>query len=82
MDNITVTKQSFNLLFKGTELIVAGKLKDTRSEFNSTLNADSTDGNFEGPVLVTCFDFPIVPPVPQKRKIGILFRLDRKGNLR
>jgi len=68
-----VTKKSFNLLFKGTELVVAGKLKDGKSpDFNGTLNADSIEGNFKGPVIITCFDFPIVPPevVPQKRRIG------------
>jgi len=73
VDNITVTKKAFNLLFKGTELVVAGKLKDPKSDFNSTLDADSTEGNFKGPAIVTCFDFPIIPPVavPQKRQIGI-----------
>lgn len=70
VDNITVTKKSFNLLFKGTELVVAGRLIDSKSEFNSTLDADSTEGNFQGPVIVTCFDFPIVPSDPQTRKIG------------
>jgi len=68
-----VTKKSFNLLFKGTELVVAGKLKDDKlPDFNSTLNADSTEGDFKGPVIITCFDYPIVPPdaVPQKKRIG------------
>ncbi|XP_022172077.1 inter-alpha-trypsin inhibitor heavy chain H4-like isoform X2 [Myzus persicae] len=63
VDNVTVTKKSFNLLFKGTELVVAGKLKDGKlPDFNGTLNADSTEGDFKGPVIITCFDFPIVPP--------------------
>jgi len=68
-----VTKKSFNLLFKGTELVVAGKLKDGKPiDFNGTLNADSTEGDFKGPVIITCFDIPIVPPdvVPHKRRIG------------
>ncbi|XP_022178934.1 inter-alpha-trypsin inhibitor heavy chain H3-like [Myzus persicae] len=78
VDNVTVTKKSFNLLFKGTELVVAGKLKDGKlPDFNGTLNADSTEGDFKGPVIITCFDFPIVPPdaVPQKRRIGHLEKL-------
>jgi hypothetical protein len=64
-------------LFKGTELIVAGKLKVPENNFNSTLNADSMEGNFEGPIIVTCFDFPIIPPVsvPQQRRIGHLEKL-------
>lgn len=70
VDNITVTKTSFNLVFKGTELVVAGRLIDPKSEFNSTLDADSTDGNFQGPTMVTCFDTPIVPSVPQTKRIG------------
>jgi hypothetical protein len=73
VDNITVTKKSFNLLFKGTELVVAGKLKDGASpDFNGTLNADSTEGNFQRPVVVTCFDIPIIPPtnLPKTRRIG------------
>lgn len=72
VDNITVTKKTFNLLFRGTELVVAGKLKDTKSEFNGALDADSTEGSFQRPVLVTCFDIPIVIPtaVPETRKIG------------
>lgn len=67
-------------MFRGTELVVAGKLKNgsfdeintKRPEFNSSLVADSMDGNFEGSSIVTCFDFPIIPPVPvpQKRQIG------------
>jgi len=68
-----VTKKSFNLLFKGTELVVAGKLKDGASpDFNGTLNADSTEGNFQRPVVVTCFDIPIIPPtdLPKTRRIG------------
>ncbi|CAI6345355.1 unnamed protein product [Macrosiphum euphorbiae] len=78
VDNVTVTKKTFNLLFKGTELVVAGKLKDGNlPDFNSTLNADSTEGDFKGPVIITCFGFPIVPPevVPQKRRIGHLEKL-------
>jgi len=68
-----VTKKSFNLLFKGTELVVAGRLKDGKlPDFNGTLNADSTEGDFKGPTIITCIDFTIVPPevVPQKRRIG------------
>ncbi|CAH1724075.1 unnamed protein product [Aphis gossypii] len=78
VDNITVTKKSFNLLFKGTELVVAGKLKDgTSPDFNGTLNADSTEGNFNRPVVVTCFDIPIIPPtsLPTQRRIGHLEKL-------
>ncbi|XP_060853460.1 inter-alpha-trypsin inhibitor heavy chain H4-like [Rhopalosiphum padi] len=78
VDNITVTKKSFNLLFKGTELVVAGKLKDGASpDFNGTLNADSTEGNFQRPVVVTCFDIPIIPPtdLPKTRRIGHLEKL-------
>lgn len=72
VDNDTVTKKSFNLLFRGTELVVAGKLKDPKPDFNNTLDADSTEGNFIGPTIVTCFDYPIMPPVsnPQTRQIG------------
>lgn len=72
VDNITVTKKTFNLLFRGTELVVAGKLKDTKSEFNGALDADSTEGSFQRPVLVTCFDIPIVLPteVSETKKIG------------
>ncbi|XP_025205473.1 inter-alpha-trypsin inhibitor heavy chain H4-like isoform X2 [Melanaphis sacchari] len=79
VENITVTKKTFNLLFKGTELVVAGKLKDGASpDFNGTLNADSTEGNFERPVIVTCFDIPIIPPndtLPKSRRIGHLEKL-------
>ncbi|KAL5240415.1 hypothetical protein ACI65C_007825 [Semiaphis heraclei] len=78
VDNITVTKKSFNLLFKGTELVVAGKLKHGNSiDFNGTLNADSTEGDFKGPVIITCYDIPIVPPeaVPHKRRFGHLEKL-------
>lgn len=59
-------------MFRGTELVVAGKLTDQKSDFNSTLIADSTEGNFETPIMVSCFDIPIIPPdtVPQKRRIG------------
>lgn len=73
VDNDTVTKQSFRLLFRGTELIVAGKLKDLeKSDFNSTLNADSIEGDFIEPTIVTCFDHPILPPVvaTEKKPIG------------
>lgn len=70
---MTVTKKKFNLLFKGTELIVAGKLKDSKNlDFNTTLDAESTEGNFNGSTIVTCFDIPIVsPPDVQTRRIGI-----------
>lgn len=70
---MTVTKKKFNLLFKGTELVVAGKLKNSKTpDFNTTLNADSTEGNFYGPILVTCYDIPIVSPsdVQETRRIG------------
>ncbi|KAF0728717.1 inter-alpha-trypsin inhibitor heavy chain H4-like isoform X1, partial [Aphis craccivora] len=78
VDNITVTKKSFNLLFKGTELVVAGKLKNGISpDFNGTLNADSTEGNFNRPVVVTCFDIPIIFPtsIQTQRRIGHLEKL-------
>ena len=71
VDNVTVTKKSFNLLFKGTELIVAGKLKEGELlDFNGTLNADSTEGDFNVPI--SCFGFPIAPhdAFPQTRRIG------------
>jgi hypothetical protein len=62
-------------LFRGTELIVAGKLRNLeKSDFNSTLNADSTEGDFIEPTIVTCFDHPILPPVvaTEKKTIGNL----------
>lgn len=71
VNNVTVTKKSFNLLFKGTELIVAGKLKEgTSPDFNGTLNAHSTEGDFNVPI--SCFGFPIIPhnAFPQTRRIG------------
>ncbi|KAL4098181.1 hypothetical protein QTP88_022829 [Uroleucon formosanum] len=76
VNNVTVTKKSFNLLFKGTELIVAGKLKEgTSPDFNGTLNAHSTEGDFNVPI--SCFGFPIIPhnAFPQTRRIGHLERL-------
>ncbi|XP_050055035.1 inter-alpha-trypsin inhibitor heavy chain H4-like isoform X2 [Aphis gossypii] len=78
VDNITVTKKSFNLLFKETELVVSGKLKDgTSPVFNGTLNAVSTEGNFNRSVVVSCFDIPIIPPtsLPTQRRIGHLEKL-------
>lgn len=52
VDNITVTKKSFNLLFRGTEFIITGKLKDPNTNFDSILNAYSKDGNFNGSMIV------------------------------
>lgn len=61
-------------MFRGTELVVAGKLIDPKSDFNSTLYANSTEGNFENSTFMTCFDIsPISPiPNPEKRPIGNL----------
>ncbi|VVC40295.1 Hypothetical protein CINCED_3A001874 [Cinara cedri] len=77
VDNITVTKKSFNLLFRGTELVVAGKLINPKSDFNSTLYADSTEGIFQNSSFVTCFDITPIIPVSkeEKRPIGHLEKL-------
>lgn len=64
-------------MFRGTELVVAGKMIDPKSDFNSTLYADSTEGNFENSTFITCLDFPPISPIPnaEKRPIGNLIFL-------
>jgi len=60
VDNETITKTSFEYFFRGTELVVAGKIKNSESKFNTTLNANSSDGSFQDS---TFFDIPIFPPI-------------------
>ncbi|XP_050443341.1 inter-alpha-trypsin inhibitor heavy chain H3-like isoform X2 [Adelges cooleyi] len=76
VDNTTVTKKSFNLLFSGTELVVAGVLRNPKEEFNGTLNANSKDGDFIDSGSVFCLDLPRVPQeVTTTRQVGHLEKL-------
>ncbi|XP_050533848.1 inter-alpha-trypsin inhibitor heavy chain H3-like [Daktulosphaira vitifoliae] len=59
VDNITVTKKSFNLLFSGTEIIVAGVLRNSSETLNGTLYADSINGEFIDSNVVICDLLPL-----------------------
>lgn len=70
VDTETVTKKTFDYFFRGTELVVAGKVKNTESKINTTLHANSFEGIFNDS---TFMDIPIFSPVTQveeTRQIG------------
>ncbi|XP_050533591.1 inter-alpha-trypsin inhibitor heavy chain H4-like [Daktulosphaira vitifoliae] len=50
-----LSKKSFDLYFKGSELIISGKLIDSKEEFNCTINAHSKHGPYSGPGFTDFF---------------------------
>lgn len=66
-----VTKRDFNILFKGSELVVAGRLIKPSTEFVS-VEGLTLDGHHKYIPHVT----PVLPPAPEKKKeYGNLERL-------
>lgn len=74
VDEVTLTKTSFNFLFNEAEIFVAGKLKHPNLNFNNIVNGITSERIFLGLSVISCFNRSSISsaPLQQKKHIGNL----------